>query len=129
MILGMLEGLVDLLRRERESDTIQALPPAFISNTTAYFKGLKQAAEQAPNYREADMLRDELKSAIVIYNSIIDLRRGKIVHAALLGARPDILGLESNSPEYLLYEGVAVAIKNYNTKASEPLDSLYRGGI
>ena len=78
-----LEELVLMLTKEREIDELQEIGDSFYDDAAKYIRQLEDSRNEATNYREADMLSDELKNARMVLEGIFDRRRSKIIDAAL----------------------------------------------
>jgi len=107
-----LEELQLILTKEREIKGIQELPGSFYESAALYIKKLEEARGEAANYREADMISDELKNARILLEGIFDLRCGKIIDAAVnaaTGIKIDVGGLADKEKE--MYEAIVAALE------------------
>ena len=117
-----LEDLVMILTKEREIDELQEIGDSFYDNAADYIKKLEAARNDATNYREADMLSDELKNARMVLEGIFDRRRSKIIDAALntaSGIRMDVKGLTLK--EKPMFDGIVAAIESGRTDVLLPI--------
>ena len=117
-----LEDLVMILTKEREIDELQEIGDSFYDNAADYIKKLEGARNEATNYREADMLSDELKNARMVLEGIFDRRRSKIIDAALntaSGIRMDVKGLTLK--EKPMFDGIVAAIESGRTDVLLPI--------
>ena len=117
-----LEDLVMILTKEREIDELQEIGDSFYDNAADYIKKLEAARNEASNYREADMLSDELKNARMVLEGIFDRRRSKIIDAALntaSGIRMDVKGLTLK--EKPMFDGIVAAIESGRTDVLLPI--------
>jgi len=117
-----LEDLVMILTKEREIDELQEIGDSFYDNAADYIKKLEEARNDATNYREADMLSDELKNARMVLEGIFDRRRSKIIDAALntaSGIRMDVKGLTLK--EKPMFDGIVAAIESGRTDVLLPI--------
>ncbi len=107
-----LEDLVLKLTGEREIDELQEIGDSFYEDAAAYIKKLEASRNEATNYREEDMLSDELKNARMVLEGIFDRRRSKIIDAALntaSGIRMDVKGMTRN--ERPMFDAIVAAIE------------------
>jgi len=107
-----LEDLVMILTKERELDDLQEIGDSFFDEAASYIKKLEESRNEATNYREADMLSDELKNARMVLEGIFDRRRSKIIDAALntaSGIRMDVKGLTSK--EKPMFDSIVAALE------------------
>lgn len=79
-----LEKLQALLQNETGHDELQVLPGHFLEDITSHVRELKNSAESAPNYREEELLRDQLKNVVQVYEGLMDRRKGKIFDLAVV---------------------------------------------
>ena len=117
-----LEDLVMILTKEREIDELQEIGDSFYDEAAEYIKKLEAARNEATNYREADMLSDELKNARMVLEGIFDRRRSKIIDAALntaSGIRMDVKGLTQK--EKPMFDGIVAAIESGRTDILLPI--------
>jgi len=111
-----------ILTKEREIDELQEIGDSFYDNAADYIKKLEAARNDATNYREADMLSDELKNARMVLEGIFDRRRSKIIDAALntaSGIRMDVKGLTLK--EKPMFDGIVAAIESGRTDVLLPI--------
>lgn len=117
-----LEDLVMILTKERELDELQEIGDSFFDDAAAYIKRLEGSRNEATNYREADMLSDELKNARMVLEGIFDRRRSKIIDAALntaSGIRMDVKGLTSK--EKPMFDSIVEALESGRTDVLLPI--------
>ncbi|HTY89988.1 MAG TPA: hypothetical protein VMC84_02320 [Methanocella sp.] len=117
-----LEDLVMILTKEREIDELQEIGDSFYDDAAGYIKKLEAARNEATNYREADMLSDELKNARMVLEGIFDRRRSKIIDAALntaSGIRMDVKGLTQR--EKPMFDGIVAALESGRTDVLLPV--------
>jgi DNA replication factor GINS len=117
-----LEDLVMILTKEREIDELQEVGDSFYDDAAEYIKKLEAARNEAGNYREADMLSDELKNARMVLEGIFDRRRSKIIDAALntaSGIRIDVKGLTQK--EKPMFDSIVAAIESGRTNVLLPI--------
>lgn len=117
-----LEDLVMMLTKEREIDELQEIGDSFYDEAAAYIKKLEESRNEASNYREADMLSDELKNARMVLEGIFDRRRSKIIDAALntaSGIRMDIKGLTLK--EKPMFDGIVASLESGRTDVLLPI--------
>ncbi len=117
-----LEDLVMILTKERELDDLQEIGDSFFDEAASYIKKLEESRNEATNYREADMLSDELKNARMVLEGIFDRRRSKIIDAALntaSGIRMDVKGLTSK--EKPMFDSIVAALESGRTDVLLPI--------
>lgn len=117
-----LEDLVMILTKERELDELQEIGDSFFDDASSYIKRLEGSRNEATNYREADMLSDELKNARMVLEGIFDRRRSKIIDAALntaSGIRMDVKGLTSK--EKPMFDSIVEALESGRTDVLLPI--------
>ncbi len=117
-----LEDIVMILTKEREIDELQEIGDSFYDNAADYIKKLETARSEATNYREADMLSDELKNARMVLEGIFDRRRSKIIDAALntaSGIRTDVKGLTPK--EKPMFDSIVAALESGRTDVLLPI--------
>ncbi|WP_174591367.1 DNA replication complex subunit Gins51 [Methanocella conradii] len=117
-----LEDLQLILTKEREIDELQELGDSFYENAALYIKKLEEARSEATNYREADMISDELKNARMVLEGIFDRRRSKIIDAAInaaSGIKIDVKGLTSK--EKTMYETIVAALERGRNEILIPI--------
>lgn len=108
------EVLESLYRDEADAVGLVELPSDFISYVKAYFKDLHYAIKDEVDYRRADVLRDERRSAIIIYEGLMELRKRKIVESALTNSD---LCLDYLLPyEEGFYEAMCYELEVYSRK-------------
>src|SRR5271157_14859 len=107
-----LEDLVLQLTKEREIDELQDIGDSFYDEAARYIQQLEGSRNEATNYREADMLSDELKNARMVLEGIFDRRRSKIIDAALntaSGIRIDVKGITAR--ERPMFDAIVSALE------------------
>lgn len=117
-----LEDIVMMLTKERELDELQDIGDAFYDDAAGYIRKLEAARNEATNYREADMLSDELKNARMVLEGIFDRRRSKIIYAAMnvaSGIQMDIKGLTAR--EKPMFDGIVAALEEGRTGVLIPV--------
>lgn len=123
-----LEDLVLQLTKEREIDELQDIGDSFYDGAAAYIKQLEDSRNEATNYREADMLSDELKNARMVLEGIFDRRRSKIIDAALntaSGIRVDVKGITAR--ERPMFDAIVSALEIGRNEILIPiLEASYR---
>ncbi len=123
-----LEDLVLILTKEREIDDVQEIGDSFYESAADYIKQLEDSRNEATNYREADMLSDELKNARMVLEGIFDRRRSKLIDAALntaSGIKIDVKGITAR--ERPMFEAIVTALERGRNEILIPiLEASYK---
>lgn len=117
-----LDDLALKLRAEKESDKLQELGDSFYERSAQYIRQLEDARIEANNYKEADMIGDELKNARIIIEELFELRVNKITSYALIssaGARIAMEGLTDK--EKVLYDSLVAALEKGRNEILLPI--------
>jgi DNA replication factor GINS len=117
-----LEELVLMLTKEREIDELQEIGDSFYDDAAKYIKQLEDSRSEASNYREADMLSDELKNARMVLEGIFDRRRSKIIDAALntaSGIKVDVKGITTR--EKPMFDAIVEALEKGRNEILIPI--------
>jgi DNA replication factor GINS len=126
MLNMSLEDLVLMLTKERELDDLQEIGDSFYEDAASYIKKLEDSRTEATNYREADMLSDELKNARMVLEGVFDRRRSKIIDAALntaSGIKVDVKGITRK--EKPMFDGIVAAIETGRNQILLPILEPY----
>jgi DNA replication initiation complex subunit (GINS family) len=122
-----LEALQALRQMEKERDELQPLPTGFADDLTKQIRMLKDAMTSA-NYREQDLLRDQLKSTVESYLGLMDVRKGKLINQALLQHSRDtshMLACEAG-----LFTAMWDGFERHMQDVMKPVDEAYgRRGV
>ncbi len=124
-----LEELNTLYTKERESvDKLQEIGDSFYDDAAEYIQRLDDEMKNASNYKEVEMLMDELKTARIVLEGLFDIRRRKITEYASVnvsGARMDIKGLTAR--EKPMYETIVSALERGRSEILIPiLEASYK---
>ncbi len=124
-----LEELNILYTKERESvDKLEEIGDSFYDDVAEYIQRLDSEMKSASNYKEVEMLMDELKTARIVLEGIFEIRRRKITEYASVnvsGSRMDIKGLTSK--EKPMYDTIMSALERGRSEILIPiLEATYR---
>lgn len=118
-----LEKLEALRQDEKDHDELQQLPGGFCEELTKYIRDLKEAANNAANYREGDLIRDQLKSSVNLYEGLMDLRRGKIID--MVFAEKKLMTANMLGFEAVFMDELRIQNSNYTLEVMHPVDAAY----
>ncbi len=118
-----LEKLVALVQAERDRDELQALPKDFDEEIKLRFIDLNILVKAASNYREADLLRDELRSSIDSYLALMNIRKRKIIDTATTWPA---IPKNALSYELILHNLISYGLVQYHNSVMTPVDAAYR---
>ncbi len=118
-----LDVLNALYTQERESeDKLLEIGDSFYDDTAEYILKLNDEIKNASNYKEVEMLMDELKSVRIVLEGIFEIRRRKITEYASInvsGSKMDIKGLTSK--ERPMYETLVSALEKGRSEILIPI--------
>lgn len=121
-----LEALQTLRQAEKDHDELQGLPTGFVEDLITNIKTLKEAMVDA-NYREQDLLRDQLKGTVESYLGLMDIRKGKLINQALL--HHDQRTVPMLDHEARLFAVLWSGLEAHGEGVMTPIDAAYRRGL
>ena len=115
-----IETLGAVLRKEKDTGSLQELPGDFCEDVSTYLKSLDEEKKEADE-RWSERVEDEIRSATGKVEDIVRRRIGKIVKLASSGAKTPSKGMLAE--EERIFEGV----KRYVDEGKEQLFALMMG--
>jgi len=115
--------IADLYARERDASTLQDLPGNFYEQVATLLKSINQDRDKADNYRRREYLDDQFKSIMICYESLIEIRAGKVFEQAISEAPA---AGHMTPAELALYEEVQHAVQAYKNQTSKNIDEIFQ---